>query len=351
MSKTDLEQTKGKIKLVGRVTGVTNENAKKEGFTKSAKQYKSLQFFLETSPVNRVRVELFGMERDEVVAYSMKARQSKKIPWKNRKNDFGDFKVLGTGCYLEVDPQDSSKKLRQVLPEFDAVDYIRANLNDGDVVRINGEIDFQEYTNQQGKTVSSKKFIIKSITKLDETLDFNSPEFKEESKFEHDIVVNDVMMDDESKRLHVNAKVIKYGGEVVDTSFTVDTEKYPKLAGNMTKRFGFGDFIKVYGLIINSVVLKESDETLEDTSADEFEDWGGDEDIKGSFENNYMKEYISELQIISVDSSTYEPKKYKEEDLISEDEDAFNGDIKKDSGSSGDDFDDEEEDMDDLPFE
>lgn len=343
MAKTSLEQTKGKIKLVGRVRGIGNENALKEGFTKSDKQFKSLQFFLETSSVNKVRVELFGMEREDVVAYSSKARQSKRIPWKNRKNDFGEFKVLGTGCYLEADPKDSSKRLRQVLPEFDAVDYIKANLEDGDVVRVNGEIDFQEYVNQQGKTVITKKFIIKSITKLDENLDFSSPDFKEESKFEHDIVINDVMLDDENKRLHVNAKVIKYGGDIVDTSFTVDTEKYPKLAGNMAKRFAFGDLIKVYGLIINSVILKQSEESLEEAPVDE-DDWGGDEDIKGDFENNYINEYIQELQITAVDSATYEPKKYREEDLISEDEDAFNGDVGE---SSEEDFNEED---DDLPF-
>lgn len=349
MSKTNLEQTKGKVKLVGRIKGIENDNAKREGFTaKGDKPYKSLQFFLETSAVNQVRVELFGMERNEVVAYSMKARQSKKIPWNNRKGDFGDYKVLGTGCYLEADPTDSSKKLRKVLPELDAVDYITANLKDGDIVRVNAEIDFQEYEDKQGKKVNSRKFIIKSITKLDEGLDFGSPEFKEESKFEQEIVINDLMLDDEAKRLHVNAKVIKYGGDIIDTSFTVDTEKFPKLAGNMSKRFGFGDFIKVYGLVINSVVLKEDEESLEE-SADDFDDWGGDEEIKKDFENNFIKEYTQELQITSVDSPTYEPKKYKEEDLISEDEDAFNGDISSDA-NSGDDFDDDE-DMDDLPFE
>ncbi|TVX86028.1 hypothetical protein [Paenibacillus agilis] len=353
MAKTNLEQTKGKIKLVGRVKGIGNDNSKKEGFTKSDKQFKSLQFFLETSAVNQVRVELFGMEREEVVAYSSKAKQSKKVPWKNRKNDLGDYKVLGTGCYLEVDPNDSSKKLRMVLPEFDAVEYIKANLKDGDVVRVNGEIDFQEYVNKQGKTVSSKKFIIKSITKLDEKLDFNSPEFKEESKFEHEIIISDVMLDDENKRLHVNAKTIKYGGDIVDTSFTVDTFQYPKLAGNMTKRFGFGDFIKVYGLVINSVILKEAEESLDDAPVSD-DDWGGDEEIQKDFENNYMKDYIQELQIISVDSSTYEPKKYKEEDLISEDEDAFNGDVKGGAKTGGDDFSDDDEDgegLDELPFE
>lgn len=349
MAKTSLEQTKGKIKLVGRVKGIGNDNSRKEGFTKSDKQYKQLSFFLETSSINQVRVELFGMERDQVVAYSNKEKKSKKVNWADRKKDFGDYKVLGTGCYLEADPSDSSKKLRQVLPEYDAVDYIKANLKDGDVVRINGEIDFQEFNDKQGKKVSSKKFIIKSITKLDETLDFGSADFKEESKFEHDIVINDVMLDDETKRLFVNAKIIKYGGEIADTTFTVDTEKYPKLAGNMSKRFGFGDFITVYGLVINSTIIKESDEELNESSGD-VEDWGGDEDIKKDFENNYMKDYIQELQITSVDSATYEPKKYKEEDLVSEDENAYNGDLKGDKPPV--DFNEEDElDDDDLPFE
>ncbi|OME54037.1 hypothetical protein BSK59_15765 [Paenibacillus odorifer] len=348
----NLEQTKGKIKLVGRVKGIGNPNSVREGFTKSSeKQFKSLQFFLETSAINNVRVELFGMEKDQVTAYSMKDRKSKKIDWAKRKNDFGDYKVMGTGCYLESDPTDSSKKLRKILPEFDAVDYIKANLKDGDIVRINGEIDFQEFENKQGKLVSSSKFSIKSITKLDDELDFNSSEFKEESKFEHEIIIGDVMMDDETKRLHVSAKVIKYGGDIVDTSFTVDTEKYPKLAGNMTKRFGFGDFIKVYGLIINSVILKEAEDELNDSA--EEEDWGGDDEIKKDFDNNFLKEYTQELQITSVDSSTYEPKKYKEEDLMSEDEDAFNGDVKGNGGNPpADDFNDEDEEgMDDLPFE
>jgi len=341
---SDLEQTKGKFRLIGRVKGISNDNAYREGFTKSDKEYKSLQFFVETSPNNTVKVELFGMERDQVIAYSSKEKKSKKIDWAKRLDDHGDYKVLGTACYLEDDG--SNKKVRKVYPEFDAVPYIREHLKDGDVVRITGNIDFQKYQNRQGQDAVSNHFLIASIAKLDEELDFDDPKFKEEAKFEQDIVVNDVMADDETKKLYVNAKIIKYGGEIVDVTFTVDTEKYPKLAGNMAKRLSFGDFITVYGLIINSVIYKESDEEIDESVSDE-DDWGGDEDIKKSFENNYMREFVSELQITSVDSSSYEPKKYKEEDLISEGEDAFNGDIEDDEETTGDDFEDEDA----LPFE
>jgi hypothetical protein len=340
---TTLEQTKGKIKLTGFVKGIKNENAFKEGFTKSDKPFKTISFFVETSPINRVKVELFGMEREHVYAYSQKAKESKKINWANRSDNHGDFKVMGVNMFIE-DGTDG-KKLRQVQVEFDAIDYIHTNLTDGDVVRINGEIDFQEYQNQQGQVKESQKFIIKSITKIDEELNFGAEDFKEVSQFEQEIVVTETMVDEETKKLIINAKVIKYGGESVNATFTVDGEKYPKLANNMAKRLSFGDFIKVYGLIINSSIREEAPV---EGSVDDGDDWGGDDEIKNDFETSYITNYVQELQVTSVDSASYEQKKYNEEDFVSEEEDAFNGDVK---GSGGDDFSDEdEEEIEDLPF-
>lgn len=344
MSKTTLEQTKGKIKLTGVVTGIGNENAKREGFTKSDKKFQSLSFFVQTSKPNRVKVELFGMEKDHVYAYSQKAKDTKKIDWAKRNDNHGDYKVLGVNLYLEKG--EDGKNIRKVLQEYDAVEYITAHLKDGDVVRIQGQIDFQNYVNKQGQEVESEKFVITSITKLDEELDFEAEDFKEEAIFEQEIVVTETMVDDENKKLIVNAKVIKYGGETANATFVVDANEYPKLANNMAKRLGFGDFIKVFGKIINSVVITENPET---PVVDEEDDWGGDEEIKKDFENNFIRDYINELRITSVDSSTYEQKKYKEEDFESEDEDAFNGDV---DVEDGDDFSDEdEEEIDDLPFE
>lgn len=343
---TNLEQTKGKIKVVGKVVGIKNENAFKEGFTKNDKPYKTISFFVETSNINkvqnRVKVELFGMEREHVFAYSQKAKDSKKVAWANRHDSHGDFKVMGVNMFIE-DEEGSNKKLRKVQVEYDAIDYIHTNLKDGDVVRINGEIDFQEYENQQGEVQESKKFIIKSITKLDEELDYEAEDFKEVSQFEQDIVVTETMVDEDTKQLIINAKVIKYGGDHVNATFIVDGEKYPKLANNMGRRLSYGDFIKVYGLIINSAIKEEApvEEVMDD------DDWGGDDEIKQDFESSYVTNYIQELQITSVDTSSYEQKKYKEEDFLSEEEDIFNGDV----SDSGDDFaDDNEEEIDDLPF-
>lgn len=336
-----LEETKGKFKVEGKVSGITNENAKREGYTQAGKPYKTITFFVETSESNKVKVELFGQERDEVVAYNQKEKDkkkaSKKVKWSKRHDDHGDFKVMGTSLQIEPN-QKGDGYIRKVLVELDAIDYIASHLKDGDFVRVNGRPDFQEYENQQGETKQSTRFNITSITRIDD-IDFKAEDFKEVAIFEQDIVVIDKIIDEESKKLIVNAKIIKYGGEHVDTTFVVDAERLPKLANNMAKRFNFGDFIKTFGLIVNSVVVTEDTAPVEDE-----DDWGGDDEIKNDFNTNYIRDYINELQITSVDSSTYEAKKYNEEDFISEEEDTFNGDISNDDNDS---FDDDEE---DLPF-
>lgn len=346
MGKTTLEQTKGKFKVSGIVAGISNENAKREGLTEKGKKWMSLSFFVNTSPTNRVKVEIFGMERDHVYAYSQKAKDTKKIAWANRNDNHDDYKVLGVNAYLEKGTD--GKNIRKVSVEYDVIEYITAHIKDGDSVRIQGAIEFSEYENKQGQKKEQQRFAINSITKLDEAIDFNSEKFKEEAIFEQDIVVSETMVDDENKKLIINALIIKYGGEIAPATFVVDATEYPKLANNMAKRLSLGDFIKVFGRIINSVIVTENTEPQETVADDD--DWGGDEEVKKGFENNFIRDYIQELRITSVDSASYEQKKYNEEDLFSEDEDAFNGDVSGDSG--GDDFTDEgeEEEIDDLPF-
>lgn len=339
-----LEQTKGKIKIEGKVVGIKNENAYREGFTQSDKPYKSLQFFVQTSPTNRVKVEMFGMERDEVIFYNSKERKSTRVAWDKRGTEIKGAKLLGSNLYLEGSGE---KKTRKVLVEFDAIDYILEHVKDDDSVRIGGSIDFGQFEDSEGKKKNTVKFPIGSITKIAD-IDFEAENFKEIAQFEQDIVVNDKMVDDETKKLLISAYVINYkkeGNVAVDADFIVDGATHPKLANNMSKRLEFGDLIKVYGLIRNETiqVLAEPDESEE---VDEEDDWGGDEEIASAFDNNYINEFINELKIISVDSSSYEKAKYTEEDFINEDEDAFNGD----NESFDEDENKDEEDIDNLPF-
>lgn len=336
-----LEQTKGSFKLVGVVKGIDSDKSIKEGFTTSDKAWKNLSFYVQTSKENNTRVELFGMEKDLVYAYSQKAKQSKPIKWEERFNNHNDFKVMGVNMFLEEGKDGKNKKM--VQSELDAIDYMTKHISDGDVVRVNGEIDFQEFTDGQGDVKKSAKFIIKSITKLNEELDFESEDFKEVATFQQEIIVTDTMVDTDTKKLHVYGKVIKYKGELASCEFVVDADKLPKLANNMSKRLGYGDFIKLYGHVLNLSIRKDSElEDEEEVIETEVDDWGGDDEVKKDFTSNsgsYITEYIRELQITDVDGESYTKKKYREEDLQT-DADSF--------GDDGDEFNDIEED--DLPF-
>jgi hypothetical protein len=349
--KKELVQTKGQFKLMGKVKGIENENALREGTTQGKDQpYKSLSFFVETSPTNAIKVEIFAMERDEVFFYSSKAKETKRIPWDKRHSSLKEYKLIGTRLGLEKGEDGKNKQVMMV--EWDAVDYILDNLKDGDSVFVNGTINFRTYKDKNsGDMKESKSYAISGISHTKKPIDFDAEDFSEMASFEQDIVVTDVTVLD--GKLHIGAKIIGYKSkkgdqEVADTTFIVDPEvdggKYKKLANNMKKRLKYGDAIKLFGLCINSVELVAGEETEE-----EEDDWGGE---KPAGMDNMVRNYTQELRVTAVDSSTYEPKKYTEEDFFSDDEDSFGDD---DSDFDGDDFGDDEEtgldDDDDLPFE
>lgn len=350
MATTKKEQTKGNFKLIGKVKGIENENALKEGTTKNDAPYKSLSFFVETSPTNAIKVEMFAMERDEVFFYSSKAKDTKRIPWDKRHNSIKEYKLIGTRMGLEKE-KGSDKNKQVMMVEWDAVDYILDNLKDGDSVFVNGTIDFQNYKDQQGNDKESKRYTIQGISKTKKPVDFDADDFSEMASFEQDIVVTDVVVLE--GKLHIGAKIIGYAGKngqaIADTTFVVDPEadggKYKKLANNMKKRLKWGDFIKVFGLCVNAVELQEVEVEAEE------DDWGGE---MPAGQGETIRNYIQELRVTAVDSTSYEPKKYTEEDFFSEDEDNF-GDDEDFGDDFGDDFDDDEDtgidDDDDLPFE
>jgi len=334
----DLQQTKGQFKLRGKIKGIDNENALRTGDTQKGDSYKALSFFVETSPNNAVKVELFGMEREFVYFYSSKHKDTKKVKWADRDKAIKEYKLIGTKMGIELDEDDKVKN--EMMVEWDAIDYMAKHLKEGMSVYVSGDLNFSTYENDQGETKNQVQNSIRNITLTKEPIDFEADDFKEMASFEQDIVVVDTIVDKESGKLNVMSKYINYKGDSVDNAFVVDINaedgKYKKLANNMKKRFKFGDAIKVYGLILNMAVKKEVEADVEE------DDWGGEKPAG----MDVTTEYVNEMRITAVDSSTYEPKKYTEEDFYSEDEANFDGDDFADDEEFEDEFSDEE-----LPFD
>jgi hypothetical protein len=327
-----LEETKGSFTLKGIIHGLSNDNSVREGVTSSDKDYKALSFYIETSPNNRVRVEMFGMERD-VIFYSSKEKKSKKVPFENReKVSLKGYRLMG----VNLNPT-GNKSDRKTLIEYDAIDYLKENFKDGDSVYVTGQLDFSAFENKQGETVNKTGFRIQSMSKEKEPIDFKDEEFIPHAFFKQDIVVSDLI--EEEGKLYINAKIIKYKGEIADTTFVVEAERLKKFAKTLKKNLKFGDFIHVKGWIV-SETLEETEETEEESDG---EDWGGE--TPEGMDSNYITTYVNELQVVNVDKETYEPQKYTEEDLFSQEEEDYGEDIDE----SDDGFEDEDDDG-ELPF-
>lgn len=325
-----LKETKGSFTLRGKIEGLKSDYAVREGVTSTDKDYKSLSFFIQTSPTNRVKVEMFGMERD-VIFYNSKAKQSKRVSFENRnKVNLKGYQLMGVNINAS-----GKKNDRKVLIEYDAIDYIRENFNDGDTVFVKGQTDFSEFENQHGEWINKTSFRITSIRKEENEIDFNDEDFVPHAFFKQDIVVNELM--EEDGKLFIHAKIIKYKGDLADAVFVVDSERLKKFAKTLKKNLKFGDWINVKGWIISETIEKE-----EKIEVEEDDDWGGE--TPEGMEDHYIKEYINELQIVNVDKDSYEPQKYTEADLFTEEEENYGEDPNEEDDEFEDDDDFEEDD-------
>lgn len=315
-----LEQTKGKFKLQGIVTGVERDGAYREGTTGGGKDYKSIRFGVKTSPTNTVYVELFGMEKDQVFAWNTKAKAGSQFDWDDRYDLPKGYHLMGVNVKLTEDGE------QETLAELEAVEKIYEELQDDMSVYVTGQPQFSEYE-KDGKTVQKVVWSIGSIGLTKNPIDFTDEKFKEVSEFQQTVVITDTDVDRETKKLIVNTYIVTdKKGNFTSSQFVVDGTTHATLAGNMKKRLKFGDLVTVEGKVVNEKIT---------TEVVEEDDWGGD---SSSF--NTQTATVTEMKITTITPGTHEAKKYTEDDFVKDEaEEDFGGD------SSSFDVDDE-----DLPF-
>lgn len=318
----ELIQTKGSVKINGILVGFDGENTFREGKTKNGEglPYRSASLSVKTSPTNVVyNLDAFGQEDNDrkVKVFSNKGgeKRSLEIAFKDR-NDIPDgFTAFGFGTVRTAIEKDSNNKaVIKNYFTYDAVEKIKEALKDGDSVWVNAEFSPNTYV-KDGETRTTVKYAVNGIGLSKNEINFEDEEFKEVASFEQELVVVNVDLDKETKKVYVTGRLIKYNKTWDDIVFVVDGNKYEKLAININKKFKFGDFVKVQGIILNGTVMEEVEE-----KSDGF-DWGGEEP-QGV--QKFTKSKISELQITNVVS--HEAKKFKEEDFFVDDQDPFNSD-------------------------
>ena len=340
---SNLEQTKGTFKLIGKVVNIDRENAMTERTMDKGKnkgrEYRNLRFGIQTAPDNMVQIGMFSFEPIEVYVWETENRKGGKMPYdkwkKNRKVLEKQKKIpLETAVGLERDEEGKTKT--QHLPSWDAIAYIHDNLFNGDSVLVEGDISYNTYTNKAGQEVTSTNYNLKRLFALKQPVDFQDKDFEETSVFTQEFVFEGVELDEKEKKAVVFGKSIGYAREdqippMTDVSFEIlfDEERdedglMEKMAKTYAKKVPYGSLVTVHGNILNKAISQvvESDEDVDD---DVMAMLGG--------ERNRMETTITYKRAMEIrGTDSLEREKYTEEDLSQDDSLIDNDDSDDDLG-------------------
>ncbi|GFN32500.1 hypothetical protein [Paenibacillus xylaniclasticus] len=314
--------TYGNFVLKGIVTGVSREGAFTEGQKDGGNPWKKVQFSIKTSKTDFVHVELLGSKSKEVQFVYRDPSEGKrdfsktlKVKWTDRyKERTDDYEIQNTiKVGLERDEDGKKKKENKTLVPYDAVEYIKKYLKDGESVFIRGRIEITEYN---GK--APEIFKIQQIYVTNDLINLDADNFIKEASFDQEIVFVDCENEDnDTGKTFINTYIIyKKDNELrhVPYKFAIDSKKYEgdkekysslqKLIQSFQK-LTFGSTIRVSGNINFGVVLGREEETGDD--------FGG---FAPEGQDNYViKDYIKELEITKGDGSTLKRDYYTERDF------------------------------------
>jgi len=326
----ELKQTKNAFKVIGKVTGIDKEHAFKEDDAKKGKMegkyYRALRFGVKTSETNTINVEMFDFEPEEVFMWNSdkkkkdKAYKGDRVPfaeWEENQEQLREdgYAVLQTRIGLSYG--EDGKIVSKGLPAYVASKEIFEKLDNGDSVVVEGEIRYSYFEDREGKQKEKKTYTIKKIFRLKD-IDFEDAKFEEITYFEQEMVFIDAMIEAKEGKAYVTARTIDYGKNIHDTQMEIvfkDEEgnvdaPMKKLADAFAKKIKFGDLLKVYGNVLNRVIVEEveGEEEEEDVSAL----LGGKSKPKHA-QGFISRTYISAMQIEGVEA--WDKKVYTEEDF------------------------------------
>lgn len=268
------------FKLRGIVVGKdTNDKFLRTGKLSDGREYQAVNFGVKTSDKQVIYVEKFAIKNDKAYAYNKNEGKTLAIDWDKRNN-----------------PLPNGYKL--ITPDWDIVEKIKNEINDGDSVVVTGELDYQEYNEK-----IIVKQIVKNIFKTSEPVNFSAEDFKEEAIFSQEMTINNVEHNKEEEKLYVNVWIFKNRGQekpimVTPAVFTLDINKNKKFAGKVA-RLKLGDTFKADGLIHNRVETAEAEQN---------DEWGTIQTV--------IRNTIREYEITGIHAETYEPKLYKESEIM-----------------------------------
>lgn len=308
MAKHNLKQTKGKFKVVGKVTSTRGDRyyntypySEKEG------EKRALNFGVQTSESNVVYVSLDGYTNNEArfQKYNFQTKEafSQILPWDERDSEEavllmedGYRPMFGTTVGIALNEK-GKKEPPLSMFGYDACEYLFENLEEGMSVYVEGNIEYSHYA-KDGATKRYTNLMVTKIYIQEREIDFDDEKFKEVNNFEQEFVMNSIEPEkgEDNKatgRFIVSANIVTYNGVEFATFILEDK----KLAGNLKKGVKPYWSIPSFGRLVTQVVEPE-------TSDDE-DVWGEDENFDSGNEIRYREMLITLATPARIDKESY----------------------------------------------
>lgn len=309
----DLKQTTSTFQLRGVVTGVKSKRFYTSGTTKNYSSWNAIEFGVMVNDKKPIYVKMNGFPRNEVYYYKRGENGAKgttqRVSWANRKQSPGDgYRLIGVN--ISTGKSSDGKNVNEMFTEWDAIEYLRDNLNDGDSVFIRGNVEFDTYTDKNGNVQRKITLVPNQVFYTQDPVDFNADDFEEEALFENVLVYTGIEkeMDENDKhtgRFILTGYSVKYN-DIVPIQFIVDAD-HAKLAANLKKKMKPYNSIHVYGKINVSV-----DTSVVEESSSNDDGWGEDSKMEQRRVNAPIRrEYI----VFKGDPSTIDVDTYSEKSI------------------------------------
>lgn len=117
------------------------------------------------NPINPIAIYAHGKKKsDKNDSYIDDFKNQYQIAWEDRF-DNSILSNIGENCFIKVSlekDKDGKNVIEKFLSGYDAIDYIQKNLNDGDVVRVVGNISYSVYNDNVSMRKDIKGIYINS---------------------------------------------------------------------------------------------------------------------------------------------------------------------------------------------
>ncbi|MCQ2076950.1 MAG: hypothetical protein MJZ20_07975 [Bacteroidaceae bacterium] len=303
----ELKNTKYNFEVRGIVAGVKRDKFYASGIGKNGSAWNRIRFSLQVAPKEYVTVTLMGNVRDKVYVYNKKTKSTNSVKWDDRYREH-DGRLIGIGVGLSKD--ESGKNENVVLTEYDAVEYMHKNLEDGMSVYVRGTLSPHTFE-RDGNTRHSVDMIINSIYLCKDNIDFDSEDFERKASFDskamlfHSIDKETDADDKATGRFVVSAYNVEYAA-IEPISFIVDEAHAKSLANPMKKAMKPCQAIEIDGTIVVNNFIEE----VEDD--DDLGCWGDADTVPQKRQKSHS---IVEFRIDHAYPGTIDKETYSEREL------------------------------------